>query len=70
VISACSLVRCIDLCVFSGLPLSATCVSDSGAQHDVPVSSASCSRSSGRIKILQGTNKGSCTQGVDLAETK
>jgi hypothetical protein len=38
--------RCIDLCVFSGLLLSVTCASDSGAQHDVLVSSTSCSRSS------------------------
>jgi hypothetical protein len=70
VISVRSPVRCIDLCVFSGLPHSATCASDSGAQHDVPVSSTSCSRSLGRVKILQETNKGSCTLRVDLAETK
>jgi hypothetical protein len=50
--------------------LSARRASNSGAQHDVPVSSMSCSRSSGRVKILQETNKGSCTLGVDLAERK
>jgi hypothetical protein len=33
----------------------------SSAQHDVLVSSTSCSQSSSRLKILQGTNKGSCT---------
>jgi hypothetical protein len=56
VFSSCSLV-----CFLSGAQRDVCSGLLSGAQRDMLVSSTSCSRSSGRVKILQGTNKGSCT---------
>jgi hypothetical protein len=52
---------CFLVCFLSGAQRDMCSSLFSGAQHDVLVSSMSCSRSSGRVKILQETNKDSYT---------